>query len=212
MNKIIFSLMVLFLTGSVAKAQDLVYLLNGDRLYVSIIDTAGKAIKVEEPVANKKGRKDNAELEKDRIFSIQYRTGQEVIYYAQDSISDSDDKILTVEEMRSYIAGQHDAHARYHSPGVFWGSFATGLASGLFLPVFYSPIPPLGMSVFLGSRWIKVSREHISDPKYLKDEFYIMGYEKAARNRRVKHVINGSVAGLFVGILAGFTLFNQAAN
>jgi len=194
-------------------SQEMVQMMDGNKLFVTLVDTAGKVIKVEDPDPPKRRKNANEKsiisFEKDRVYSITYRTGTEVIYYQQDSISDDDERILTVEEMRSYLAGVHDAKNRYKSPGAFWACFATGVASGLTLPLLFSPLIPVGMTYFMGTRWIKVNREHISDPKYLKDEFYIMGYERTARSMRVQGSLGGTVSGLFIGILASTTIFNE---
>ena len=216
MKKNAFTLLFIFALLNfyfVAKAQEMVQMMDGNKLFVTLVDTAGKTVKVEDPDPPRK-RKTQTEkaivaFEKERIFSITYRTGEEVIYYRQDTVSQEDDNILTTEEMRSYLAGVHDAKGRYKSPGAFWACFATGVASGLTLPLLLSPLVPVGMTYFMGTRWIKVNREHISDPKYLKDEFYIMGYERTARSMRVQSSLGGTLSGLFIGVLASTTIFNE---
>jgi hypothetical protein len=209
--------LLLFLVFSFAPVasigQEMVQMMDGNKLFVTLVDTSGKIIKVEDPDPPK--RKKNAaekaivSFEKERVFPVTYRTGEEVVYYRQDTTSQEDDNLLTIDEMRSYLAGVHDAKNRYKSPGAFWACFATGVASGLTLPLLLSPLVPVGMTYFMGTRWIKVNREHISDPKYLKDEFYIMGYERTARSMRVQGSLGGTLSGLFVGILASTTLFNE---
>lgn len=209
----LFGFFVFVLGANSARSQEMLQMLDGNKLYVTLVDTAGQVIKVEDPDPPKRkktrGEKAIVGFEKDRVFSITYRTGEEVVYYRQDSLSQEDDNILTIEEMRSYLAGVHDAKGRYKSPGAFWACFATGVASGLTLPLLLSPLVPVGMTYFMGTRWIKVNRDHISDPKYLKDEFYIMGYERTARSMRVQGSLGGTLSGLFIGVLASTTIFNQ---
>jgi hypothetical protein len=209
----LFVFLSIFLTPVFSFSQEMVQMMDGNKLFVTLIDTSGKIIKVEDPNPPKRKKipteKASVALEKDRIFSLTFRTGEEVVYYRQDTLSQEDDNLLTIEEMRSFLAGVHDAKNRYKSPGAFWTCFATGVVSGLTLPLLLSPLVPVGMTYFMGTRWIKVNREHISDPKYLKDEFYIMGYERTARSMRVQGSLGGTLSGLFVGILASTTLFNE---
>lgn len=214
-NLIFLSLLVAFLSHGKLYAQELILFLNGQFEYATVVDTTGGIIKVKEydSGSNKrKNRKKNDQvlmLNRANVFSIKFTDGKEVVYYQQDSISDDDEHLLTVEEMRSYLAGSHDASSRYSSPGSTWISFATGLASGLFLPVVVSPVIPGLMVGLLGSRWIRVDRSHVSNPKYLGDDFYLLGYEKTARARRINGSIGGAVAGLGLGIALSFTVFNQ---
>ncbi len=209
----LFVFLSIFLFPISSFSQEMVQMMDGNKLFVTLIDTAGKIIKVEDPDPPKRKKVPTEKVvvafEKDRIFSVTYRTGEEVVYYRQDTLSQEDDNLFTIDEMRSFLAGVHDAKNRYKSPGAFWACFATGVASGLTLPLLLSPLVPVGMTYFMGTRWIKVNREHISDPKYLKDEFYIMGYERTARSMRVQGSLGGTLSGLFVGILASTTLFNE---
>ena len=213
MKNSLYSLILIFVAiPAFVSAQEMIQMLDGNKLFVTILDTAGEAVKVvdpEPPRRKKAGEENTVMLEKDRIFSVTYRTGEEIIYYRQDSISREDDNLLTPEEMRSYVAGVHDAKSRYSSPGSFWACFVAGLGSGLTLPPLFSPILPVGVTYFMGSRVIRVNRTHISDPKFLQDEFYIMGYERTARSLRVQRSLGGSVAGLFLGIVASYTVLNE---
>ena len=203
-----------FSTGNLY-AQELIQFMNGQIEYATVTDTSGGIIMVKEYDSasnNRKSRKKKdgpVMLNRSNVFSIKYASGTEVIYYRQDTISDDDERILTIEEMRSYLAGSHDAAARFTSSGAVWISFAAGLASGLFLPVVVSPVVPALVVGTLGSRWIRVDRSHVSNPKYLGDDFYLMGYEKTARAKRINGSIGGAVAGLGLGLGLSFTVFNQ---
>lgn len=189
-------------------AQELLNMLDGNKIFVNIIDTAGEYINVEE-FEGRKGKKDKARLPKEEVFSILYRSGQEVFYYRQDSTDADDEHLLTREEMRSFLAGLRDGKNRYRAPLNFWICFSTGLASGIFLPIWLSPLPPF-LAVYLsGSRWITVKREHVSDPNLLKDEFYIMGYERASRTNRYQNGLTGAGSGLLLGIVSSYTLFKS---
>jgi hypothetical protein len=213
--KLIFlSLLAGFFCVKTAAAQELLQFMNGQIEFATVVDTAGGIIKVKEydsgkSKKSKRKKEDVVTLNKDDIFSIKYPQGTEVVYYKQDTLSMEDDRILSIDEMRSYLAGSHDAAARFKSSGGVWISFATGLASGLFLPVVISPVIPALVVGALGSRWVKVDRSHVSNTKYLGDDFYLMGYEKTARSKRINGSIGGAAAGLGLGLALSFTVFNQ---
>ncbi|HRG59654.1 MAG TPA: hypothetical protein PK323_11905 [Bacteroidia bacterium] len=182
-------------------AQEKVTMMNGNIFFVNVGDTAGDFIKMVDPESKKT---EVVDIEKARIFSILYANGKEVFIYKQDTLSE--DNYLGVEEMRAYIAGAHDANSRYSTPLAFWGSFGIGAGSGVVFPAWISPIVAGGGALLLGSRWIKINRSHISDPKYLKDPNYLSGYENAARQARVQNVIKGAVIGLIIGAVGRYTL------
>jgi hypothetical protein len=196
-------LLVFFIISSLNTiyAQEKVTMMNGNIFFVNVGDTAGDFIKMVDPETQKT---EMVNIEKNRVFSILYKSGSEVFMYKQDTLSE--DNFLSVEEMRSYIAGAHDANSRYSSPLAFWGSFGLGAGSGIVLPAWLAPVGAGAGAFILGSRWIKINRSHISDPKYLKDANYISGYENAARQSRVQNVIKGAVIGVLIGAVARYTL------
>jgi hypothetical protein len=201
LKSLILSLYLLFSNFGFLLAQEKVTMMNGNIFFVSVGDTAGDFIKMVDPESNKN---EVVDMEKNRVFSILYKSGAEVFMYKQDTLSE--DNYLGVEEMRSYIAGAHDANSRYSSPLAFWGSFGIGAGSGVALPAWLAPIGAGAGAFLLGSRWIKINRSHISDPKYLKDPNYLSGYENAARQSRVQNVIKGAVIGVLIGAVARYTL------
>ena len=176
-------------------------MMNGNIFFVNVGDTVGDKVKMVDPESKKT---EVVDIEKSRIFSILYKNGQEVFMYKQDTLSE--DNYLPAEEMRSYIAGEHDANRRYSSPLAFWGSFGIGAASGVVLPAWLAPIGAGAGAFLLGSRWIKINRSHISDPKYIKDPNYISGYENAARQARVQNVVKGALIGVLIGAVSRYTL------
>jgi len=194
-------LFLLFFSLSNLIAQEKVTMMNGNIFFVNVADTAGTFIKMNDPETKKD---EIVNIEKERVFSILYKGGQEVFIYKQDTLSE--DNFLGVEEMRSYVAGAHDANSRYSSPLAFWGSFGLGAGSGVVLPAYLAPLGAGAGAFLLGSRWIKINRSHISDHKYLKDPNYLSGYENAARQARVQNVIKGAVIGVLMGAVARYTL------
>jgi hypothetical protein len=193
-------------------AQELIQFMNGQTEFATVVDTAGGVLKVKEFDSGKKKKKSKdhvVSLNRQDVFSVKYASGEEVIYYVQDTLTDDDEHILTVNEMRSYLAGSHDAAARFASSGATWVSFVAGLASGVFMPAILSPVVPGLVVATLGTRWIRVDRSHVSNPKFLGDDFYLMGYERTARARRINGSIGGALAGLGLGLGLSFTVFNE---
>jgi hypothetical protein len=201
LKSIVLLLFILLSNVIYLHAQEKVTMMNGNIFFVSVGDTAGDFIKMIDPETKKN---ELVDIEKNRVFSILYKSGKEVFIYKQDTLSE--DNYLGVEEMRSYIAGAHDANSRYSSPLAFWGSFGIGAGSGIVLPAWLAPVGAGAGAFLLGSRWIKINRSHISDQKYLKDPDYIRGYENAARQSRVQNVIKGAVIGVLIGAVARYTL------
>ena len=187
LKKILLNLFLLISSSVISLAKEKVTMINGNIFFVNVGDSVGDKVKMIDPESKKN---EVVDIEKSRIFSILYKSGREVFIYKQDTLSE--DNFLAVEEMRSYIAGAHDANARYSAPLAFWGSFGIGV--GAFL---------------LSSNWIKINRSHISDPKYLKDPNYLSGYENAARQSRVQNVIKGAVIGVLIGAVSRYTLLDK---
>jgi len=204
LKKILLNLFLLISSSAISLAQEKVTMMNGNIFFVNVGDSVGDKVKMIDPESKKN---EVVDIEKSRIFSILYKSGKEVFIYKQDTLSE--DNFLAVEEMRSYIAGAHDANARYSAPLAFWGSFGIGAASGVVLPAWLSPIGAGVGAFLLGSNWIKINRSHISDPKYLKDPNYLSGYENAARQSRVQNVIKGAVIGVLIGAVSRYTLLDN---
>jgi hypothetical protein len=201
LKSILFVFLFIVFNQNSSSAQEKVTMMNGNIFFVNVGDTAGDFIKMIDPESKKN---EIVDIDKSRIFSILYKNGQEIFLYKQDTLSE--DNYLGIEEMRSYIAGAHDANSRYSAPLAFWGSFGIGAGSGVVLPAWLAPVGAGAGAILLGSRWIKINRSHISDPKYLKDPNYLSGYENAARQARVQNVIKGAVIGVLIGAVARYTL------
>lgn len=203
LKSIVFILLTVLINCTITFAQEKVTMMNGNIFFVNVGDTVGDIVKMIDPESKKS---ELVDMDKSRIFSILYKSGEEVFIYKQDTLSE--ENYLGVEEMRSFIAGAHDANSRYSAPLAFWGSFGIGAGSGVVLPAWLAPVGAGVGALLMGSRWIKINRSHISDPKYLKDQNYIRGYENAARQARVQNVIKGAVIGVLIGAVARYTLLD----
>ena len=204
--------LVLFLlstSGLTAQdVQDQVLLLNGKKLEGQITKLDESEITIN--FLKKNGKSQEAIVEVYRIFSYQ-KDGKESVLYEQDTVIGN---FLTQEEMRYFILGQQDADAGYKSRafGIGAGLIGAGVIildsqdtdtagafdrepGGLF-PIAY-PFLSIVISRFTT---VRIRLETVSDPAYLSQEYYIVGYERTARSKKVFTTLKGSVAGVLIGL------------
>jgi hypothetical protein len=192
------------LSGTFIHAQEKILFLNGSEGTYSILDSTGTKIKAEYKVGNKIKK---TELEKDDIFSITYNGNNEVIIYKQDSLSQ--ENYLDVNDMRAYIAGEQDALKHFRSPFSTISSAGIGLASGFYAPTLLSPVAPALWVGFMGSRWIKIKRRHVTDSKYIREDMYVVGYGRTARSLRVQNALKAAAIGLATGLIGNFLIYGN---
>jgi hypothetical protein len=81
------------------------------------------------------------------------------------------------------------------------GGLAIGAAGGYFLEfsVFTVTVP---LVFTLGSTIpkVRIDRATVSDPAYLEREFYLKGYEREARNKRLLNALKSSAGGVVLGM------------
>lgn len=185
-------------------AQEKVLFLNGSEGTYSILDSTGAKIKAEYKVGNKTKKTD---LDKEDIFSITYNGSNEVIFYKQDSLSQ--DNYLDINDMRAYIAGEQDALKHFRSPFSTISSAGIGIASGFYAPTLLSPVAPALWVGFMGSRWIKIKRRHVTDSKYIREDMYVVGYGRTARSLRVQNALKAAAIGLATGLIGNFLIYGN---
>lgn len=184
-----------------SQAQEKLVFLNGDVDSLRVVDTSGTKIRCQ---YSSKGKTKEVIYNKEDVFSILYPNNLEVLIYRSDSLSE--DNFRTVEEMRSYIAGERDAIKGYSSGLTALGCGLVGVASGIFVPPFLSPIVPVLYTTLVSSRYVKIKRRNVSDKRFLTDSDYISGYERTARGYRVQRAVLGTGIGLALGISAVFLI------
>jgi hypothetical protein len=177
---------------SIAQEQkDTLLLLNGTTIISAIVDTTNGVTTIKD--LKKPGK--NIVIENDRIFSIKNASGEQVLY-VYDTILGNE---FTEEEMRYYIKGEQDAEKGFKSPGALYGNLALGFASGL-TGSFFCPIPPFAFIALSGLPKVKIKHRTVSNIEYLKQDAYIMGYERVARKKRKFQSMIGGGIGLVVGL------------
>ena len=181
-------LLILLAFGKVS-AQKTILLMSGNRIIPADLKVDSSGI-----ILYKTFKGKVKSLEQDEVFSLTRADSVEVIFYKPGSEPEE----FTVEEMRDYIIGMIDGKKKkvFFS---FFGSFAVGFASGIFVPNYLAPIPVVGFS--MGTGLIKVKDKNIIVPeKYNGNKHYIEGYKKGITKKRVTRSILGGSIGLITGI------------
>ncbi len=210
-QSIIIALLSLLVLSSNLMAQDKIQLMSGKVL-------RGKVVKEHENYLDfsyykNKGKQKQIELTKIRVFSITDSKGSESILYKRDSTMGG---YFSQNEMKMFIYGQRDSYNSYQTKPLFIASFMLGYGSVLFdtynadnggmftgSPTIAPIIMPLVITMGSGLLKSKIKREYVSDITYLNNEFYIEGFQKVSKARRLKSSFLGSV----IGVAAGFATY-----
>lgn len=207
-------LIITVLYGAVVFGQDKVQLINGKVL-------RGKLVKEYDDYFDfqyykKGGKVKDLELTKYRMFSYTDSKGAETILYKQDTLMGN---FFTQNEMKMFVLGERDAFTNYKSTSWFLSGYAIGFTAVIldtydFRPnggfFKYSPsIAPIAVPfvVTIGSGLFrtKVRKEYASDVSLLSSEYYIEGFQKVAK---VKKIMRGSLPGSVLGLLSGYLVYS----
>jgi len=177
------------------KAQDTIYLMNGQVVGEKVIDTILGAITIINPKKTNK----KIHYEWDQIFMVRYANGDKRYYYQQDSLLSN---WFTRDEMWMYMKGENDARKGFKARGAMIGAGVAGIVGGM-SGTFWGPIAPYGFMALSGLPKIKIKHNTISNPSYVESDAYILGYERVARQKRkIKSVIGGTI-----GLIIGYTFY-----
>jgi len=131
----------------------------------------------------------------DNVFSIVNQKGEEQIFYKPDSL---ENERVSIEDMRYFVYGQHDARIEYKAPLYTVGGFVLGVVSP-FVINYYAPLIPGSYSTIVG---LAPQNKFVinNKSKYLNNDYYKEGYKDFVRQKRVKNSLWGGVIGIIVGI------------
>ncbi len=138
-------------------------------------------------------------IDRYNVFSLKYDNGVEDVLYKPDTAYGEDP---SVEEVRDFIKGEQYAMAVYRKPMNFIGGVGVGLASSA--AGFYGIPIPLVYSTVLGRFNPKVPA---SADGNVQSESFKIGYQKKARNMKIKNSLLGGALGFAVGITALVVIF-----
>ena len=188
-------ILVLFFTTSL-NAQQKIKLLNGKTIYPT-------SYSIGEMFVNYKLEGDNPKklrlVDKYDVFSVTNSENQEdILYKPVDSLD------FSIEDARFYMDGENAARSYFNKPGVRISAAGVGLASGVLS--FYSlPIP-----FFYGIAITQRNPKKMQLPEELKNmennEAFRLGYNREARNVKMKQSLKYGYISLGVSITALFLL------
>ncbi len=188
-------ILIVFAVSSKAQNKDTILLMNGNVVVEKVLDTLIGAVTIVNPanVAEK------LHYEYDDIYCVKYAVGFTDYYYSQDTLKGN---YFTRDEMLYYIYGERDARKGFKAPGALIGAGVVGLVSGG-LGLFFAPIFPYGYMALTGVPKVRIRHKTISNPNYIEQDAYILGYERVSRSRRrIKALIGGTI-----GLAAGYGLY-----
>jgi hypothetical protein len=196
LNKLFISFFILlFALHSKSQTKDTIFLMNGNFVSEKIIDTLIGAV----TIVNPEKPTEKLHYEYDDIYSVKYGNGTMKYYYFQDTLHNN---YFTRDEMQYYIYGERDARKGFKARGSLIGAGVVGLASGG-LGLFFAPVFPYGYMALSGVPKVKIRHSTISNPAYIDQDAYILGYERVSRSkRRIKALIGGTI-----GLAAGYGLY-----
>ena len=200
-------LLLLFVLISLqTRAQDTLLLMNGREMNCRILADTGTVFEFE--LVKPNGKVKLRELHKNDVFSVKKAGQQEVILYAQDELLGD---IYSVDEMRFYLAGEHDARENFSA----WPTFAVGFAlcAGISLwggDGYITAVgPPILYTMIQLVPKIKIREKTMSRPEYKYNDIYADGYEPPARSRKLFRAMGGSFAGSATGVALWFLLIQK---
>lgn len=194
-------------------------MLNGDVLEGKITENNDDFGFISYNFTTKSGKTKSGTVEHYRVFSIIDADGQETMYYEQDSMAGY---VFTENEMRAYIIGERDAKLSYKPTLTLLGGIGLGVGTVLFdtyrtkadtedgqthgffqaEPSIMPIVVPLVFTIAAGIPRVKVRLGGVSHTQYITDEYYLLGYEKKGRSKRVFRAFGGSISGVAAGFIS----------
>ena len=198
MNKTIrLILLLLIFLATFSFGQNKIQLLNGKTKDITTYEVKGDWVFYKR-ADDKKDK--TRRLDKFNVFSVIKADGLEEIIYDPDTSFDGDPN---VDQVRRYIRGEQYSIAMYKTPWNKIESAAAGFGSGFFS--FYGPA-----GVFINSMVLsrfnprKIPPTTLVEPEIFNSEEFISGFNKHARNKKIKDSLTFGGIGLAVG----FTFFS----
>lgn len=190
-----FLFILFFAFNTKAQYKDTILLMNGNYVVEKVIDTLIGAV----TIVNPEKITEKLHYEYDDIYCVKYASGLIDYYYSQDTLRGN---YFTRDEMQYYIYGERDARKGFKARGSLIGAGIVGLASGG-LGLFFAPVFPYGYMALSGIPKVRIRHSTISNPNYIDQDAYILGYERVSRSkRRIQALIGGTI-----GLAAGYGLY-----
>lgn len=179
-------------------SQDTIVLLTGEKILLKQYTFSDTDYYLS--YTNKRGKLKT--IERDYIYSINDTLGNVKCLYREDTLASSDEVQLTCDQMFFYVKGQSAAYEHYKSPLVTVGGFLTG-AAGAYFPISWAkPIIPTIYCASIGFTNPNKKRVIKKFPSYADNDYFVYGFQEAARAKRTKNAIGGGIVGLFAGVIS----------
>ena len=153
----------------------------------------------------KKDKKKFIFYDQSRVFSITQADGTTDIIYFQDT---TDEDALSIREMQFYIIGEQDAMKSYKAPWALVGGLVITAAATYQWGPWIGLIPVIPFTFGIAMVNPKIKRKAVSNPDLLREDAYIMGHTRKAKNIKIQRVISGTIGGFVVGILTATIVAN----
>ncbi|WP_317899169.1 hypothetical protein [Aurantibacillus circumpalustris] len=182
------------------KAQDTIFLMNGIVIAKQVIDTTFNTV----TIMNPKKHLQKIHYEMNQLYMVKFADGYKRYYYVQDPSIYNE---FTRDEMWLFMKGESDARKGFKARGALTTSIFIGFAAGA-TGTFFAPIAPFGFMALSGVTKVKIKHNTVSNPRYIEDDAYILGYERVARQKRKTKSLIGGTIGLALGY-AFYAIFND---
>ena len=172
-------------------AQNVMWLTSGKKLSIGEYKKTSPDLII---YKNMKGK--SKSVQTFDVFLVTDKSGKEEIIYSPDtSYTDA----LTLVQMRSFVQGEYDAELKFKTPLTTIGGIAIAGASSVVInPIYVLLISTAYCSSIGISKPFKAKLNIPSE--FSQDKYYILGYKKTVKHKRIKNAIIGSGIGLLAGL------------
>jgi hypothetical protein len=176
-------------------AQDKIMLLSGKVLDGKIlsVDTAGVHYQY-----SKKGKTQEVLLDSYRIYSVEYGDGKSVMIYERDSVSGRN---YTVKQMGDFVEGERYAYEHFNGTGTIIYGVLLGSVSGYAIRgILSAPVAiAVGLTTLIPAPK-KINPEGVVDKELLTEKYFLEGYRRVIRSKRLGRGLISAIGGAAVGI------------
>lgn len=183
------------LAAFVGVSQDKIMLLSGKVLQGKILSSDTSGVNYE---YTKKGKTQAVVLDHYRIYSLDYANGNSEVIYKRDSIAGRN---YTVKQMGAFVAGERYAFEHFNGTGTVIYGVITGAVSAFILrDIFAAPAAiAFGFTTLIPPPK-KINLEDVADKELLKEKYFIEGYKRVVRSKRLGRGMVSALGGAVVGV------------
>jgi hypothetical protein len=176
-------------------SQDEIILLSGKVLHGKILSSDTSGVNYE---YTNKGNTQAIVLDHYRIYSLKYANGNSEVIYKRDSIIGRN---YTVKQMGAFVAGERYGFEHFNGTGtIIYGLLAGGGAAFMLRGILAAPAAiALGFTTLIPPPQ-KINPEDVADKELLKEKYFLEGYKRVVRSKRLGRGIVSAIGGAALGI------------